>query len=808
MQQGRDASALLAPHAVTLVYLAGAWLLGVIAGAVTGELWWPGVAAICAAGVAAAVLERRPTFVLLGLAAAGLFLGGATRYVDQQPPVEPGGIAVFNDGGDVRMRALVTDEPEIRGRSQRVHLTVRERYDDGAWRPESGGVLLQTSLFPRYEYGDLLELEGEPQTPPVYPDFDYADYLARQGISSLVAFPDEPSVIATGEGSPALAALHSVRRQLGDALAASLPEPQAALAQGIFLGQRSAIPADVKEDMNVTGITHLIAISGYNVSLVAALVISGLAWLIGRRQAAIVALAAIAAYTVLTGASPTVVRAAIMGGLFVSATLAGRPGSALTSVALAAAIMTGWQPLVIEDVSFQLSFAAILGLTYLGPGIQERLAAWLRAGGVEAGEGGPAGFLLESTSVTAAAVIATMPLFALYFGRISIVTFAANVLLVPAFPMILAGSALTAVCGAIWPPLGDVTGWFAWTMLSYMLEVARLFARVPLASVRIDGFGAWHAAAAYTAIAAGAWWLRRQRPRADEPQRAVRGVMLRPIWVACAGLAVTAAIAWSAVLSGPDGRLTVSVLDVGQGEAILIEAPAGRHILVDGGADGALLARALGEELPFWDRTLDVVALTHPQEDHLAGLVTALERFEVGRVLASPRTAESATYDAWREQIERRDIPYTEASPGHWIDLGNGATLRVLGPTAGSAGSAEMNNASLVLKLEWGKASFLLTGDIEVDAEQALLRDGADLETTVLKVAHHGSRTSTSTAFLYAAHPAIAVVSVGEDNPYGHPSPTVLERLDDAFVYRTDFHGTVRMSTDGDRLWLEPERGP
>jgi competence protein ComEC len=827
------------PEAGALVYLAGAWLLGVVAGAAAGEVWWPAVAAIGAAGLAAAALERRPQTALLGLLAAGLFVAGAVRYVDQRPAEEPGGVAVYNDGAPVRLRALAVDEPDVRGRTQHVRLQAREVFDPSAplraspsaplraspsaslraggerWQPASGGVLLRDGLFPRHHYGDLLELAGELETPPSFPDFDYRDYLARQGIISIIAYP-EVRTIATGEGNRALEALHSARRHLGDALERALPEPQAALAQGIFLGQRSAIPPDLTDDLNATGTSHLVAISGQNVSLVAGLAISGLAWLIGRRQAALVALAAIVGYTVLTGASPTVVRAAIMGGLFVLATLVGRPASAATSIALAAAIMTGLDPPVVLDVSFQLSFAAITGLVYLTPAFQTHGAELLRRWGVEAGEGGVGSFLLESASVTAGAVAAALPLIALHFGRVSAVGLVSNLVLVPAFPLILVSSALTAAAGVVWAPLGEATGWFAWAMLSYMIEVARAFAAVPLASFEIDGFGRWHAAAAYVALAALTWWLSR-RPPTPVDEHIGRTIttgrrFFRPSWVVAGCLAVAAAVAWWVVLDGTSGdRLTVSVLDVGQGDAILVETPDGQRLLIDGGARGRALAEALGEELPFWERTLDLVALTHPQEDHLNGLIEALERYDVRQVLATPLEADTAAYREWRGLIRREEVPYHEAQPGEWIDLGGGARLWVLGPGPAALASSEPNSGSLVLKLTWGRASFLLTGDIEVAAEEALLSayggaaDGLGLRSTVLKVPHHGSSTSSSPAFVRAVQPAVAVVSVGEENPYGHPSPIVLDRLDGSLLFRTDRHGTVRLSTDGERLWVDVE---
>ena len=792
---------------MTLVYLAGAWLLGVIGGAATGAVWWPGVAAIGVAGLTAGALARKPQLALLAVLAAALFAGGGMRYAEERPPTQERGIAVYNDGDAVRVRALVSDEPDVRGRTQRLRLSVREVFADGRWQASSGGLLVRGALYPRYDYGDVLELEAELETPPTFPGFDYRDYLARRGVVSVAAYPTEVRTIATGEGSRARALLHTVRGGLSDALARTLPEPQAALAQGILLGQRSSIPAELTDAMNATGTSHLVAISGYNVSLVAAFVIASLAWLIGRRQAAIVALLAIAGYTMLTGASPTVVRAAIMGSLFVVATLAGRPNSALTAIALAGAVMTGLNPLVIEDVSFQLSFAAIAGIVYLAPLLRAAGEDALRGFGIDAEAGGFAGFVLESTAITAGAVAATLPLIALNFERVSAIALISNLLVVPAFPLILGSAALTAGTGALWEPLGEVSAWISWAMLSYMIEVARFFAAVPLASFAIEGFGAGHAAAAYLGLAGMAWWLSRRRLAGPTIGPEIASASLRPGWLLAGGLAVATVFTWSAVLSDNGGRLSMSVLDVGQGDAILIETPAGHHILIDGGASGQALTEALGAELPFWERTIDLVMLTHPQEDHLAGLIEVLERYDVREVLSTGRGNDTPTFEAWRSLILRQGIPYHEARPGETIDLGDGAVLRVLAPDAEALAADEINDSSLVLKLTWRKVSFLLTGDIEAEGEAALLRNETDVRAQVLKVAHHGSRTSSSGAFLRAVDPTVAIVSVGADNTFGHPSPRVLDRLGGAIVLRTDLHGTVRISTDGERVWVESERG-
>ncbi|MFQ5880286.1 MAG: ComEC/Rec2 family competence protein [Dehalococcoidia bacterium] len=246
-------------------------------------------------------------------------------------------------------------------------------------------------------------------------------------------------------------------------------------------------------------------------------------------------------------------------------------------------------------------------------------------------------------------------------------------------------------------------------------------------------------------------------------------------------------------------------MDVGQGDAILIRTPAGHKILVDGGPSGEAITTALGRQLPFWDRHLHMVVLTHPQADHLSGLLAVLERYRVDQVLASPAVVESDLFQQWQEAVAEGRVPYQVAARGQWLDLGDDAWLSVLHPPSATFTDADVNNSSVVVKLRWRHIGFILTGDVEAEAE-ALLTDAADVRATVLKVAHHGSATSTTPTFLRAVRPLVAVISVGADNRFGHPSPQVLERLEDAFLVRTDDNGDVHVSTDGRRLWVEVQR--
>jgi len=252
----------------------------------------------------------------------------------------------------------------------------------------------------------------------------------------------------------------------------------------------------------------------------------------------------------------------------------------------------------------------------------------------------------------------------------------------------------------------------------------------------------------------------------------------------------------------------VYFLAVGQGDAIFIVTPQGRQILIDGGPAPSVILNQLARHAPFWDRNLDVLIATQPDADHLAGLVAVQERYTVGAVLTAewPDRARDPTVSRWSQLIaERRPTPI-QPQVGLELQIEPGVEMVLLHPEANAVASLSSNDASLVTRLMFGNVSFLFTGDLEAEGEGMLIRSGYLQPTTVLKAAHHGSKTSTSPEFLTLADPLIVVISVGAGNPFGHPSPEVLTRLADRRVFRTDQSGTVEIASDGTRLWIKTER--
>jgi len=799
---------------MTLAYLALAWFLGVAAAAFTGADPAGALAASGLLGLISFLLRPRPA--TLGFIAAGavLIFAASWRYDSTVP--EPGPITRFNCDTaagvvkdacqTVRLRAVVAATPDAQGSSRVYRVNVREVLNGIRWEPESGDILIRTPLYPEYKLGNLLEVEGKLEHPPVLDDFDYREYLMRRGVGSVADYP-KVRFVGSGHAGAAQSTLTGLRLRLSDSLADALPEPEASLATGILFGMRSNLPRDLKDDMNATGTSHLVAVSGQNIVLLAGILITLLAGVVGRRNAAWIALAGVVFYAVLVGGQASVIRAAIMGALYVIAIVFGRQNTAWIALALAAALMTAHDPQTVHDVSFQLSFAATLGLIVLVPIVNAHVKA-LFFGWPSIRDLPLVNPTLDIASMTIAAIVFTLPITAINFHRISVVAPFANLLTVPAFLAVAFTSAVASTVGLLLPGDTGFTAWFAVPPAAYMIGVIHVFADLPLAFIELRGIALEHAVVYYSLLFATIWWLARRTVSTSEPtplpMRSGHRRLL-PATALASILGLASILLWLAIAAPQSGRLTVTLLDVGQGEAILIQTPEGHRVLIDGGPSGEAITAALGRHLPFHDDRIDLVVLTHPQADHLAGLLTVMDRYDVRSTLTGSVAAETATYDAWIRATKNTAAPTAIATGGQTIDLGGGARLAVLAPPAGAVGD-NLNTASVVIRLTMGEASFLLTGDIDEEAEARLIRTGTDLQATVLKVAHHGSKTSTSADLVDRVQPSLDLISAGEDNPFGHPAQQILDRLAGDLILRTDVHGDITVSTDGHRLWVVTKR--
>jgi competence protein ComEC len=735
---------------------------------------------------------------------------------------------------------------------------------DGAQRavvvvdaPAGSGLRLYARLprYPEIAPGDRVSVSGSVRPPPEGPGF--GDYLRRSGIAGTLTARDLERVPAP----PGPAAwLEHRRRDAGEILAQVLPAPQAGLAAGVLIGLRDQVDRDVAAAFTAAGLTHIVAISGWNIAVVAG-VLAALLRRLSRRRRSIATLAAIAAYALAAGAGASVIRAALMAAAVLGSREVGRPGTAASALGLAALALMVIDPAVIEDAGFQLSVAATAGLLAWGTRLSECLQT--RTAGPGRRVRAP-GWLVDSLGVSLAAQAATLPLVLLDFGRVSLVSPAANLVAAPLVIPVMAASAVSLVAG--WfvslgapPVLGAVAGTAGAVVLGLLVAVGRVAASVPGASVTLAppvnqllavATAAGVAAIAVPAVRRPAMALRAGLLPAPGPARSPHGQAdVRPgstaaraqqrriapadkpgagsrhrIGPAAPGSGLLRALALSAAgalvaltlvaAARPDGRLHVSILDVGQGDAILLAGSSGGRILVDTGPDPERLLPQLDARVPPWDRRLDLLVLTHPHEDHVGGAAVLLRRYRVARVAEPGMRGSGPGWGALTAELARQGRTTERLAAGGRLGL-DGATVRVLWPRAGTVPEAPgetgtaVNDVSIVLDVRYGARRFLLMGDAEQEVDAALVAGGSvdpgDRPVDVLKVAHHGSRTATTGDFLAAARPRVAVVSVGAQNDYGHPAPATLERLRSAgaTVLRTDEAGTVTVSTDGVDLRIE-----
>jgi len=578
----------------------------------------------------------------------------------------------------------------------------------------------------------------------------------------------------------ALSRAEELRARAEAGLGRGMPAREAALARGFVLGLDEGVDPRTAEDFERAGLSHLLAVSGQNVTLLALLAMPALAALgLPLRERLVWVLALIAAYVPLAGSGPTIQRAAVMGAAGVLATLAGRRASRLYGLALAALVTLAVDPGVGSDVGWQLSFAAVLGILALAAPLRDALGPWL-------GSGPAARALADGLAVTVAATLATAPLIAFHFGELSTTTLLANVLALPAVApamwlgMLSAGAA--QVPGA---PLEAINA-PASILLAYIAQVAAWCGRPGWAQLEV-GLGGAGLAACYAGLGAAALLWRR-----------------RPALVAVPALAATAVVAVALALEagrGGDGApveppsgLRVTVFDVGQGDAILLQPRGGAPVLVDAGPPGAGLAAKLAAA---GAGRLGALVVTHFQADHAGGVEEVLATVPVGRLLYGAPAARL------RAAARAAGVPATQVARGAAVRSGP-LRLRVLWPPRELLGSApeDPNRLSVVVLARWGRFSALLGGDAE--AEAVPLDPGP---VDVLKVAHHGSEDAGLAGLLARSRPRLAVISVGARNPHGHPSPATLAALAAAGVrvLRTDRDGTVRIEMRGGRASVATE---
>ena len=586
-----------------------------------------------------------------------------------------------------------------------------------------------------------------------------------------------------------------LRSRAEGALGRGMPDEQAALARGFVLGEDDRIPPDTKTAFQRSGLAHHLAVSGENVVLLAVLAAPLLAALgIPLRARLVWLLALIALYVPLAGGGASIQRAGVMGAAAVVATLAGRPASRIYALLLAVAVTLGLNPRASSDVGWQLSFAAVAGIFVFGAPLRDLLVARLGDGGWRRG-------LADGVAVTVAATLATAPLMAHHFEAISATSLLANVLALPAVAPAMWLGMVVAALGQVPAVPVEPLNWLNSLLLAYIGQIAEWMGSPRWALVALP-MSSWTSVfAAYAALLAGGLALRRWAAGRQGLRARARSRFRHPLRVGVAVLAALAVVASSGFLGAGAGArplvgLRVSVLDVGQGDSILLQPADGAPLLVDGGPPGDDLRAKLGD---LGAGSLAAAVVTHDQSDHAGGIEELLGSLPVHRLVYG---------EVGRRLIDRaRAVGAVPTRVAEGSELRSGSLrLEVLWPPRELLGGAlpeDPNAECLVLRARWRHFEMLLTGDAEAEA---VPMDPGPLD--VLKVSHHGSADAGLAGLLDRTAPRLAVISVGEHNPYGHPDPSTLATLgaDHVPVLRTDLDGTVTIDVGRTGAQIEVQR--
>lgn len=831
------------------------------------SLWLVIAGAILGMSVSFALLRRGALVVSASASLAVWTVLGALGAAIAQQPSPPDFVlrAVQEKHVDLRValrwRVQLTNEPLRLPWGWRYDLALQSVEFQGETLRVSGGLRLNYGSQPEapsppvLHVGDTFSLLAQARLPQTYRNpgaFDRRAYLASQGVD-LVATLRAPELIDSVQHASLTPSGHLIRlrsklRDEVDDLCAGLPD-QAAVLRAMLLGDRSFIDRSESTDFQKTGVFHVLVVAGLHVAAFATF----LFWA-GRKLRFSVAgtsaliLLALGVYVALVEQRPPVLRAALMAAVVLVASCFFRRLDLLNSAAVAALILLVANPLELRDSSFQLSFLAMaciggLGVPWLDRTVQpyaRALHGWADVTRDAAHAPKFAQFRIDlrgvvswaSTFIPASMArtiprilkltfrfwelflltlvlqIGMLPVLASDFHRVTLSGPVVNLIAVPLTGFVVPLGFLALLGGLLWHPLGALAAMPLHWATALLLDAVHWFAHFSSFSYRIPAAPPWVILAFFASGILLAACLQYESARARRLAFAfAAALILTAVVVATHPFAP----AWTS------GRLELNVLDVGQGDSLLLVSPKGHTLLIDGGGAFAGFLGESGRNSPdpgeeavspyLWSRgfkRIDVVALTHAHQDHAGGLVAVLENFGVGALWVGPEVP-APVLQKLEAEARARGVPVIHKGRGEPFSW-DGAQLQFLWPreSASASRSGATNDDSLVLHVRYGTRSMLLPGDAEQQSEREMLDQDPpeDLRADVLKVGHHGSKNSTTPDFLSAVHPEIGIISVGEDNPYGHPSTDLLSRLAEAHVriLRTDRDGEVQVAMDGRNL--------
>lgn len=713
----------------------------------------------------------------------------------------PGGFL----GHDVILLGTVVESPHVTEKVTRFLVGVHAVKDSASEAKVSETVRVSLTRPkgetgpPSLQYGMNLALSGRifrPSDSRNPGEFSEKQYYEANGITLFMLVRGGSHVVVLDSGGghwftrKVVVPVHDAIIRLVDRTTTG---ESAEFLKGLLIGERSGITVSTRQAFTNSGVAHVLAVSGSNVVVVAGVFffLFGLLRL-PKWGVVVLSVAALLLYMQVTGSQPPVVRATVIASIFLIGSLLQAKPNPYNALGAAATIILASDARQLFDVGFQLSFVAVLSIVYLYP----KMNRWIAHVPSQSAWGRAVAWALRVCAVSLAATLGTLPITAVYFGQVSVIGLLANIVVIPA----VGGSVVLGFVTLFASVLGD---WLAQAyaavnqvLLDLTLRVIQVCGTMRFASVGSSRFVAVYALPFYAALL-----LVFNLDRKDLT-RTFTMVLLLTLNL------VVFVPAPPAVASG-NGKLRVTFLDVGQGDASVVEFPDGRTVVIDTGPRSGEYDAGERIVAPFLRRrgisTIDLLVLSHPHDDHCGGASYLVKHFRVPEVLETAQSVGSPLFQELTQSIHDEGCGVDTAGLGMSIRTFADARIYIVAPSTSFINirafyRSNLNNTSLVARLQYGEVSILFAGDAEkVVEEETVRRFGGFLRSTILKAGHHGSITSSSPRFLDVVHPDVAVISVGLLNKFGHPSADVIARLHaiPSEVYRTDEEGAVMFESDG-----------
>ena len=619
------------------------------------------------------------------------------------------------------------------------------------------------------EYGDLVKIKGEYSAPEVarnYKGFDYSQYLKTLNIYGTIKV-EEAKIINKNQLSPILISINNIKEKMIDNANRNMPKRTANLLLGILIGERDNIQEDIIESFRTANLSHILAVSGAHTSYI----ILGITYLISKsktpkRIGYIITIIILLIFIIITGASYSVVRACIMAIVVIGAKICYRKENFFTSICISLIIILIQNPFAINDIGVKLSFMGTAGIVIFNKSITNffiKLKIKQK--------------IAEALSVTFSAQLMIMPITILNFNTISLTFFISNILASPLLGIIIIFGFISIFISSILNPISKILFLILHIFLELLILVSKVTEKIPGSSILVKTPNILFAIVYYILILFfNYFFVIKQNPTRRFHKKIIKIITIKNIKNTVKVIVVVFLIMLllTRIVRIINPTLKIYFIDVGQGDSTLIVTPKNKKILIDGGEGktNVLFQYLLDRRI----NKIDYIIISHFDSDHCNGLIEIIEKMRVENIVMSKQSKESEEYKKILEIIKQKNIKVSSVKAEDKIIIEKNLYIKILNP-AEKFEFQDLNNNAIVAKLVYKNFSMLFTGDIEKAEESLAKKYKNELKSTILKVAHHGSKTSTSEEFLKYAEPQIALIGVGKNNKFGHPNQIIIERL-------------------------------